>query len=95
MRLERCSDVMMKLLYFILPSSSNTGFPSPPSRGAKLNSFPSFSVTVIPPVMAGISLVRITYIRNKFGYNLLIAQDLWQAHCQILSIIHEVKCKYG
>ena len=45
--------------------------------------------------MAGISLVRITYIRNKFGYNLLIAQDLWQAHYQILSIIHEVKCKYG
>ena len=38
------------------------------------------------------------YILQITSYNSLIAQDLWQAHYQILSIIfervHRIKCKY-
>ena len=36
--------------------------------------------------------VQNMYLTN---YNLLIAQDLWQAHYQILPIkrIHKIKCK--
>ena len=44
MRLQRCSDIMMEFW----------------CRGYKNNSFLSFSVIVIPPVMTGINSVRIT-----------------------------------
>ena len=66
MRLQRCSDIMMGfwysilLLYFIY--SSNIGIPSSPSRGAKDNSFLSFSVIVIPTVIAGINSVKFMLI---------------------------------
>ena len=59
-RLQLCPDIMMEFWYSNSPFSSNVGIPSAPSWGPKGNSFLSFSVIVIPPVMAGINSVRIT-----------------------------------
>ena len=42
MRLQRCSD-MLKFWFSISRNSSNIGITNPPSRGAKNNSFLSFS----------------------------------------------------
>ena len=50
-----------EIFYSISHNSSNIVIPNPPSRGAKNNSFLSFSVIIIPHVIAGISSVRIIY----------------------------------
>ena len=50
----------MEFSYSISHNSSNIGILYPPSWGAKDNSFLSFSVIIIPAVIAGINSVRIT-----------------------------------
>ena len=50
----------MEFRYSIPHSSSKTGVPNPLSPGAKDNSFLSFFVIIIQPVIAGIYSGRIT-----------------------------------
>ena len=50
-----------EISYSISHNSSNIVIPNPLRRGAKNNSFLSFSEIIIPPVIAGINSVRIIY----------------------------------
>ena len=61
--IAKSSDIMVEFWYSI-SSSSNIDIPSPPSRGAKDNSFLSCSVIVIPTVIAGINSVKFMLITN-------------------------------
>ena len=104
MRLQICSDIKMEFWYSISHNSSNIGIPNTPSRGAKDDSFLSFSVIIIPPVINWINSVRITSstFRNKcvglFSYNNRIcAYNPWKSRCKHLVVlflqfclIHEV-----